>query len=275
MRNVRSFSVRPALPEKLASLRDIAMNLWWAWTQEARDLFVRIDRDLWERTSHNPCMMLGLVSQERLNTLVADGGFIAHLERVKNRLDAYMRGEGSNYYRENFSDQPRVNTAYFCAEFGLHESLPIYSGGLGLLAGDHMKAASGLALPFTGVGLFYHNGYFRQYLNSEGFQQEYLQGLDFNNLPAQLEYGTDGKPLEISVEFPGRTVYAQVWRVQVGRVKLMLLDSRVDKNLPQDRMITDQLYGGDHEHRIQQEILLGVGGVRALRALGLEPQVCT
>jgi len=272
MRTVRTFTVVPALPKRLSALRDVANNLWWTWTQEARDVFVRIDRDAWEASGHNPIAMFGRVSQKRFRELSEDDGFLAHLDRVKLNLDAYMSSK--TWYDQVNAGKPKISIAYFCAEFGLHESLPIYSGGLGLLAGDHLKAASGLGIPLMGIGLFYHNGYFRQYLNHEGFQQEYLAPNDFYNLPCLLERGKDGKPLMVSVDFPGRKVYAQIWRVQVGRVPLYLLDTRIDENKPEDRSITDQLYGGDHEHRIKQEIVLGIGGLRAMRALGVEPEVC-
>ena len=271
MRNVRTYTVVPSFPTRLNSLRDIALNLWWTWNQEARDLFVRIDREVWEATGHNPIAMFGRVSQDRLNALAKDADFLSHMDRVKKELDAYMVAK--TWYTENYADKKKTSVAYFSAEFGIHECLPIYSGGLGLLAGDHLKAASGLGIPLVGVGLFYHNGYFRQYLNHEGFQQEYLFGNDFYNLPCTLERGTDGKPLITNVDFPGRKVHAQIWRVQVGRVPLYLLDTRIDLNRPEDRVITDQLYGGDHEHRIKQELILGVGGVRALRLLGRDPEV--
>ena len=272
MRTVRTFTVVPALPKRLSALRDIANNLWWTWTQEARDVFIRIDRDAWESSGHSPIAMFGRVSQNRLKELSEDEGFLAQLDRVKQNLQDYLTAQ--TWYDQVIEDKPRTSIAYFCAEFGMHESLPIYSGGLGLLAGDHLKAASGLGIPLVGIGLFYYNGFFRQYLNHEGWQQEYLHGNDFYNLPCSLECGSDGKPLLISVDFPGRKVYAQIWRIQIGRVPLYLLDTRIDQNQVEDRAITDQLYGGNHEHRLQQEIVLAVGGIRALRALGREPEVC-
>ncbi|HYF52138.1 MAG TPA: alpha-glucan family phosphorylase [Planctomycetota bacterium] len=271
MRTVRTFTVVPALPARLSALREIANNLWWSWNQEAREVFTRIDRDAWEASYHNPIAMFSRVSQKRLKELERDEGFLAHLDRVKQQLDAYMTAR--TWYHTKAGETKKTNIAYFCAEFGVHECLPIYSGGLGLLAGDHLKAASGLGVPLVGVGLFYHNGYFRQYLNHEGWQQEFLAGNDFYNLPCTLET-KDGKPIVVDVDLPGRRVYAQIWRVQVGRVPLYLLDTRIDQNKIEDRAITDQLYGGDHEHRLKQEIVLGVGGIRALRALGIEPQVC-
>jgi len=272
MRTVRTFTVVPYLPPRLAALRDIANNLWWSWTLDARDLFIRIDREAWESAKHNPVVMFGQVRQERLKVLSEDEGFIAHLDRVKKALDDYLAAK--TWYDHAIGNRRRARIAYFCAEFGLHECLQIYSGGLGLLSGDHLKAASGIGLPLVGVGLFYYNGYFRQYLNPEGWQQEFNQAQDAYNLPCTLERGSDRKPKLISVDMPGRKVFAQIWRVQVGRVPLFLLDSRVEQNRVEDRAITDQLYGGDFEHRIRQEILLGIGGLRALRALGHEPEVC-
>ncbi|MFH0937718.1 MAG: alpha-glucan family phosphorylase [Planctomycetota bacterium] len=272
MHNVRTFTVVPRLPERLGALRDIANNLWWTWNQEARDVFIRIDQKAWEVTNHNPIAMFTLVGQKRLKQLSEDDSFLAHLDRVKQNLETYM--SATTWYQQQLKGRRSVSIAYFCAEFGLHESVPIYSGGLGLLAGDHLKAASGLGIPLAGVGLFYYNGYFRQYLNPEGWQQEFSQGLDFYNLPATLERGKDGRPLLVDVDLPSRRVFAQIWRVQVGRIPLYLLDARIDQNRIEDRTITDQLYGGDHEHRIKQEILLGIGGIRALRALGREPEIC-
>ena len=271
MRNVRTYTVVPALPERLAALREIACNLWWCWTREARQLFIDIDRDLWESSGHNPLILLGRVSPDKLKELTEDNGFLAALDRVKSSLDEYMAGE--TWHSQLTPGKRTPSIAYFSAEFGLHECLPIYSGGLGLLAGDHLKAASALGIPLVAVGLFYYNGYFRQYLNHEGYQQEYLYPNDFYNLPCELQTGPDGKPLLISVDYPGRKVWAQIWKVQVGRIPLYLLDTKIDANSGEDKAITDQLYGGDHEHRLKQEILLGIGGVRALRALGREPEV--
>jgi starch phosphorylase len=271
MRTVRTFTVAPALPARLSALKDIANNLWWCWSQDAREIFIRVDRVAWETAYHNPIAMFSRVSQSRLKELTEDEGFLAQMDRVKQELDDYMNTK--TWAHTQLEGKEPVRIAYFCAEFGIHESLPIYSGGLGLLAGDHLKAASGLGIPLVGIGLFYHNGYFRQYLNPEGWQQEYLAGNDFYNLPCTLEI-RNGKPLLVDVDLPGRRVFAQIWKVQVGRVPLYLLDTRIDENAVEDRSITDQLYGGDHEHRIKQELILGIGGLRALRALGIEPQVC-
>jgi glycogen phosphorylase len=271
-RRVRPYTVMPFLPKPIAALRDVAYNLWWTWAQDARELFVRVDQQLWDSSGHNPVAMLGRIGQERLEQVAEDDGFLAHLERVKHDLDAYMTAK--TWYDHQAEGKKRTSIAYFSAEFGIHECMPIYSGGLGVLAGDHLKSASGLGLPLVGVGLAYYNGYCRQYLNADGWQQEFLQFNDFYNLAATLERDKNGQPILVALEFPGREVKVQIWRVQVGRVPLFLLDTRIEANRPEDRGITDQLYGGDHEHRIQQELVLGVGGYRALRALGREPEVC-
>ncbi len=273
MRPSHTFRVIPLLPARLERLRDLACNLWWAWNHEAIDLFRRLDRDLWESTGHNPVLMLGTIRQERLEQVAEDDGFMAHLERVWREFDRYMQSKGTWYHKVH-GRQDGLLIAYFSAEFGLTESLSIYAGGLGILAGDHLKSASDLGLPLVGVGLLYQQGYFRQYLNPDGWQQELYPDNDFYNLPVTLERQLSGAPLLVEVEYPGRTVKAQVWRVQVGRVPLYLLDTNIECNQPADRDITDQLYGGDDDMRIRQEVLLGIGGVRMLRALGLQPTVC-
>jgi starch phosphorylase len=272
--------VIPSLPARLERLRDLAHNLWWAWNHEAIDLFRRLDRDLWESTGHNPVLMLGTIRQERLVRMAEDDGFLAHCDRVCREFDRY-RERRSTWYQKTVGrtgesqgqDGSGHRIAYFSAEFGLTESLGIYAGGLGILAGDHLKSASDLGLPMVGVGLLYQKGYFHQYLNPDGWQQELYPDNDFYNLPLTLERELSGAPLRVEVEYPGRVVKAQVWRAQVGRVPLYLLDSNVDENRPDDRDITDQLYAGDHDLRIRQEILLGIGGIRALEALGLRPTV--
>jgi starch phosphorylase len=273
MRPSHTFRVIPSLPAKLEGLRDLASNLWWSWNHEAIELFRRLDRDLWESTGHNPVLILGTIRQERLEQVAEDDGFIAHCQRVCRAFDRYMKSR-STWYHKTYGEDDGYRIAYFSAEFGLTESLSIYAGGLGILAGDHLKSASDLGLPFVGVGLLYQQGYFHQYLNPDGWQQELYPENDFYNLPVALERKLSGEPLLIEVEYPGRTVKAQVWRAQVGRVPLYLLDTNVEANQPEDRDITDQLYGGDHDLRIRQEIMLGIGGIRALEALGLRPTVC-
>lgn len=267
------YTVIPRMPDRLKELLRIGMNLWWTWDPEAIDLFRRLDpkRLLWERCYANPIRMLGLVSQERLGELTTDEGFLAHLERVGAKLSSYM--ERPTWFAQAHAGSG-LRVAYFCAEFGIVEGLRLYSGGLGILAGDHLKSASDLGIPMVAVGLLYRRGYFRQYLNADGWQQEQYPEADYYTLPLTLEQRPDGSPMAVEVEFPGRKVQAQVWRAQVGRVPLYLLDTDLESNRPEDRAITGYLYGGDRDLRVRQEILLGVGGVRALEALGVEPTVC-
>ncbi len=217
--------------------------------------------------------MLGLMDQGQLQALCRDESVMAHLERTTRELEAYMRSE-STWYRRTHGQVEGLRVAYFSAEFGLAECLSIFAGGLGVLAGDHLTSASDLGVPLVAVGLLYQQGYFRQYLNAAGWQQESYQDNDFQNLPLSLERQPDGRPVTIHVTYDGRSVTAQVWRAQVGRVPLYLLDTHPAENRKEDRDITDQLYGGDLEMRLKQEILLGIGGYRALLALGIEPTVC-
>ncbi len=269
---IRPFTVVPSLPEPLQFLEQLAYNLWWAWHMEGIDMFRRLDRDLWEKCGHNPVLMLGQLPQSRLEQAAADEGFLAQLERVKSLFQEHC--DRRSWYDKNFGHLNGIRIAYFSAEFGLTEALPIYSGGLGVLAGDHLKSASELGLPLVGVGLLYRQGYFRQYLNADGWQQETYPGNDFYTIPVRQVADKDGRAVTVEVEYPGRKVRAQVWRVMVGRVPLFLLDTNLDENSPEDRQITWQLYGGDSENRIRQEILLGIGGIRALTALGIQPTVC-
>jgi starch phosphorylase len=272
MKPIRTFTIVPSLPAPLERLRDLAYNVRWAWSHETIELFRRLDSDLWEATQHNPVLMLGTIDQGQLAAAATDVGFLAHLERVSQDLDAYMTSE-SDWFRRTHGAVEGPLVAYFSAEFGVTECLSIFAGGLGALAGDHLKSASDLGVPLIGVGLLYQQGYLRQYLNEAGWQQEAYEDNDFHNLPLNPERQTDGMPLSIEVSYPGRQVTAQVWRVQVGRVALFLLDTNVLANRLEDRDITYQLYGGDLEMRIEQEIMLGIGGYRVLEALGLEPTV--
>ena len=271
MQPLKSFTIIPSLPEKLSPMREIAYNLWWAWDREAIDMFYRLDRNLWEETGHNPVKLLGQISQNRLNQRAEDDGYVAVVERVAKKLETYLKA--NTWYEKKYGDNKDIKIAYFSAEFGLTECLQNYSGGLGVLAGDHMKSASELGLPLVGVGLLYQVGYFHQYLNADGWQNELYPENDFYNLPIQLVRNQDDEPLIIEVDFPGRKVFAQIWRVQVGRVQLYLLDTNIAQNRDADQNITDELYGGNDENRIQQEIMLGIGGIRALKALGLHPSV--
>jgi starch phosphorylase len=274
LRPYRTFTVVPSLPPRLSPLHELAYNLWWTWNLDAVDLFRRLDRDLWEDSGHNPVLMLGSIKQSRLEEAANDDGFLSHMMRIYQALNHYM-GSGDTWFKKsNGADLGDLKIAYFSAEFGITECLPIYSGGLGILAGDHLKSASDLGMPLVGVGILYQEGYFRQYLNADGWQQESYPLNDFHTMPVQVERGRDGNPVTVEVQFPGRAVVAQVWRAQVGRVPLYLLDTNLAVNRPEDRDITDRLYGGDLDMRIRQEIVLGIGGMRALSALGIEPTVC-
>jgi starch phosphorylase len=271
-RSIRTFTVLPHLPERLQALQKLAYNLWWCWNHEAVSLFRRIDEDQFAAVENSPVKLLGAIEQSRLELLQRDDGFLAHMDRVEEALNHYM--SSATWFQETYGDTPPCRVAYFSAEFGIHESIPIYSGGLGVLAGDHLKAASDLGVPLTGVGLMYREGYFRQYLNIDGWQQERYPENDFFNLPLIPETNEDGTPILVGIPFPGRDVWARVWRIQVGRVPLYLLDTNIPKNNPEDRLITARLYGGDQDMRIRQEMILGMGGIRALRALGKLPTVC-
>jgi glycogen phosphorylase len=271
-RKLHRFTVVPSLPKELSGLRDIAYNLWWTWEPEAIGLFRRLDQDLWLATRHNPAKMLGALQQSRIKEVLADDGFLAHLSRVEEKLREYMNGK--TWYAKARNGTSSLKIAYFSMEFGLHESMPIYSGGLGILSGDHLKSASDLGIPLVGVGLIYRQGYFRQYLNIEGWQQEIYPENDFYNMPMKLECDRDGKPRIVEMELGGHMVSVRIWRVQVGRVPLFLLDTNLEENSWEVRKITAQLYGGDQEMRIRQEMVLGIAGVRALRALGIDPAVC-
>jgi starch phosphorylase len=272
MPTLRRFTVVPRLPQPLERLRDIAHNLWWTWAPVARELFVRIEPELWEKVHGNPIELLSRVPQERLDELSTDDAFVSHLEAAWSTFERYMSREG--WFSRRFPESAKATIAYFSMEYGLHESLPIYSGGLGVLAGDHLKTASDLGLPLVGVGLAYAEGYFRQVLNDDGWQQERYPVNDWHRLPVQPVLDGGGKQMVIHVVYPYGTVHAQLWRVQVGRVPLYLLDTNLAENTPADRSITGPLYGGDQEFRVRQEIMLGIGGVHALEAVGLSPTVC-
>ena len=271
LRPHRVYNVVPSLPASLAALEPLSRNLWWSWNPDAIELFLRLDRDLWEQYRHNPIRLLGAVRQERLEHLAQDDGFIAHLERVWAAFQAYVDNKDTWY--ANHCRSENLSVAYFSAEFGITECVPNYSGGLGILSGDHLKSASDLGLPLVGVGLLYQQGYFRQYLNVDGWQQESYPINDFYTMPMSLVQGEDGVPIHIQVDYPGRAVTAQVWLVEVGRISLYLLDTNISENSADDRGITSQLYGGYDDMRIQQEIMLGIGGIRTLWAMGMEPNV--
>jgi glycogen phosphorylase len=271
---VATVNVVPKLPRKLKRLEELAYNLRWAWDFDTITLFRRLDPDLWVETRRNPVWMLGLVSQERLNEVQKDAAFMAHYNRVLEGFDGYI-GSKDTWYLNHYNHKDEPIIAYFSMEFGLTECLANYSGGLGVLSGDHLKSASDLGLPLVGVGLLYQEGYFQQYLNADGYQQESYPINDYPNLPVSLQRDKDGVPIKISVPLPGRELFAQIWKVEVGRIKLFLLDTNIPDNpRKEDRNLTDRLYGGDRRSRIRQEILMGIGGIRALETLGLRPTIC-
>ncbi len=265
------YKVIPNIPPGLDALRRLAYNICFSWKDEIQDLFQRINPRLWEECSHNPVLMLGLVSQDRLDELSSDSNFLAQLDRVTQNFDRYL-SQPRIRAEEYFPEIP-FQIAYFSAEFGLTKCLPIYSGGLGVLAGDTLKSASDLNVPLVGVGLLYQEGYFRQYLTADGWQMETYLLNDFDNMPVDLVRDEKGRPLTVSVNLGGQNVDILIWRINAGRVPLYMLDTNLGTNPPEYRRITAQLYGGDREMRLRQEIVLGIGGMRALKALGIDPAV--
>ena len=266
MKALRSFTVRPSLPPELAPLEELAMNLRWSWDERTRDLFRWVDPDVWDATVHDPVRLLGVVSRERFEALVDDAAFMRFLAEVREELQRYL--DGDRWFQTRAGTSALRSVAYFSPEFGIAEALPQYSGGLGVLAGDHLKAASDLGLPLVGIGLFYRHGYFRQSLSADGWQTERYPDLD----PHAMALTPCGD-LRVEIDLAGTPLVARVWQAEVGRVPLYLLDADVEDNPPELRGVTDRLYGGDTEHRLRQEILLGIGGVRALDALGVDAQV--
>src|SRR5215475_4934035 len=261
---LKEFLVRPALPEALQRLSEIGVNLLWSWDHNLRALFRRLDPVIWMESNHNPIVMLGRVPQQALERAANDPRFIVLYRRACDTMDAYL------------ATRPKSNmlVAYFSMEYGLLDCMPIYSGGLGVLSGDHLKASSDAALPLVGVGLLYQKGYFQQSLGPDGWQYERTPVNDFYSLPVTPETRPDGSELLVDVMLAGTPVFLKVWRIDVGRVKLYLLDSNIPQNAaPEHREITNQLYGGDRHTRMRQEIVLGIGGLRALKAVGVQPTV--
>src|SRR4051812_5511137 len=263
VRALRRFTVRAALPEPLAPLSQLVMNLRWSWHAETRDLFEALDPELWRACKGDPVKVLGEVSAERLAQLARDRKFVRRMQDVVDDLHEYLTAP--HWYQSLGEDAP-ATIAYFSAEFGISEVLPQYSGGLGILAGDHLKAASDLGVPLVGVGLLYRAGYFAQGLSANGWQLEHYPSLDPHGLPLKQLRHNDGSTVVVAVPLPeGRTLHAHVWRGEGGRGAPPLLASDIDENAPAERSVTDRLYGGDEDHRLRQEMLLGIGGVRALR----------
>ncbi len=271
MKPFHSFVVTANLPARIAKLKELAYNYWWCWNSDAREVFVRIDRKIWEEVNHNPVLLINKTPQATLKKLAESQDFVSFLDYIHDKFVSYMKSD--TYYRSKHISTKGV-IAYFSPEYGINESLPNYSGGLGVLAGDHLKSASDLGLPLVGVGLLYQQGYFRQYLTQNGWQNEQYIYNDFFSLPITIVRDSNDEPLKVSVKLPYGDVFAQVWKINIGRTYLYLLDTNIVENALQEyREITDQLYGGDRETRIQQEMILGIGGMRAIDAMGYQLDV--
>ena len=270
MRSIQTFQVFPYIPEPLAFLETLSRNLWWSWNQNAIELFRRVNPPLWEASGRNPIVFATLIPQERLEELAVDDSYLAHLDQVRRRFENRVLNQTDG---ESPWDEGEL-VAYFSMEFGIHETLPLFAGGLGILAGDHLKAASGMKIPLVGVGLLYREGYFRQFLDNDGWQQEEYPETDLFHLPVTKEKDSQGDDMVICLTAAGQDIRALVWKVQVGRIPLILLDTNLHDNPPEIRDITARLYSGEQPIRLAQEVLLGIGGMRALEALGIQPTVC-
>lgn len=268
---IRAFRVVPTLPETLRPILSLAYNLRYSWNQNTLRLFQHVDLDLWEAVHHNPVELLSRLSQGRILELLDDEGFLSQMRKCAEDMEDYMAETG--VYSFLLERPVDFSIAYFSMEYGITESLPVYSGGLGILAGDHLKSASDLRLPLVGVGLMYRHGYFTQYLSGDGWQQEESTDNDFYHMSLSLEQDDRGQPVKVAIPLGAKECVAQVWKAQVGRVPLLLLDTNVEENAPPERGITAGLYAGNIEDRLRQEIVLGIGGVRALEALGQDPIV--
>lgn len=264
--------LKKKLPPKIRQLEDLAYNLWWSWNPEARALFRHLDYPLWSRTNHNPVQMLNEISVTELEAVAKDSLFFRHYTKVMLAFNREMEN-GHAWFQHSHPELSGRQIAYFSAEFGIHNSLPIYSGGLGILSGDHAKEASDLGIPLIGVGFMYPQGYFRQRIPSHGWQESVYEQLDLSQAPIVKMRQEDGTDVKVSVHVGDNTVWARVWRVNVGRTPLYLLDTDVDDNDPWDKELSARLYSGDTELRVRQELMLGIGGVRALRQLGYQPSV--
>jgi starch phosphorylase len=265
-------TVVPKLPERINKLNELAYNLWWSWNTHAVSVFESIDQELWIECEENPVRFLQQVSSKKLEAAADNHEYLLIYDNIINQFNTYMNADDTWFIR-NFPDKKDNIIAYFSAEYGLHETLPMYSGGLGILSGDHCKSASDLGLPFVAVGLLYKQGYFRQQLNQEGWQEAKFIKQNISELPIQATKDQNGNDVIISTDFPGRTVHAKVWEIHVGRIKIYMMDTDIPENNFDDRHITSILYGGEQEMRISQEIILGIGGIKMLDALGIKPSV--
>lgn len=271
MQPLQIYTVVPKLPEKLQPLKILASNLYFSWQHEIEEFFAQMDRDLWEKSEHNPIWFLNHLPQNTLEELADDEFFLDRLSTITAGLEKYLAKRGPLTGLDVQENGPVV--AYFSAEYGIAQCLPVYSGGLGILAGDHLKSASDLNVPLVGIGLCYQQGYFRQYLTHDGWQQERYQPNDFDQMPLTAVLDLEGQPLKVRIMMQDRPLYFRIWKAEVGRIPLYLMDTNVPENSVDRREITAQLYGGDLEMRLKQEFLLGIGGVKALDALGLNPKV--
>ena len=265
-------TVTPQLPERIKDLSKIANNLWWTWNSEFLRLFKQIDIDLWEKVEKNPVKFLKLVSQDKLNDITQDNTFLKQYDELQNNFNNYMNSKNT-WFSKTYPNNKKDLIAYFSAEYGLDEIVQIYSGGLGVLSGDHLKSASDLGIPLVAVGLLYKNGYFHQKINAYGEQETEYRNLDISSLPIKEVKNDKNEDLIVDVKMPKGTLYLKVWRINVGRVNLYLMDSDIDKNIEEYRSITSTLYGGNQETRMQQEIVLGMAGTKLLNVLGLNPTV--
>lgn len=271
MKQIQTFQIFPAIPNALAFLGVLSRNMWWSWQQDAIELFRRIDPRLWEASGRNPIRFATLLPQQRLEELALDDSFLAHLKRVEELFVSQVQAPAEKNGRAYPAEDP---IAYFSMEYGIHESLPLFAGGLGVLAGDHLKASSALALPLVGVGMLYRQGYFRQFLNQDGWQQEENPETDLYQIPLARAKDPAGQKVRVSIDGPSGDIFVEVWQIMIGRIPLYLLDTNLVQNTPEHREITTRLYAGDPIRRLAQEVVLGIGGMKALATLGIHPTVC-
>ncbi|MCH2175465.1 MAG: alpha-glucan family phosphorylase [Lentisphaeria bacterium] len=268
---IKSFTVLPDTPKKLNPLSELANNMYFSWNHDVQELFEELDPELWKVTHSNPSRMLCELPQERLNEVAKDKVYVAKMEKVYADFKSYMKAD--TWYSKKYKSETSNEIVYFCCEYGIHESFPNYSGGLGILAGDHMKSASDLGLPLIGIGLLYYKGYFHQSLNKEGRQQESYLDNDWLSIPVNLEKDENGEAHKVCIRIAGQDVWFQIWSVNVGRIKIYMLDTNIDENTLENRVITKMLYDPDRHIRVCQEYLLGIGGMMALEKLGLAPKI--
>lgn len=265
-------TVKPQLPERISYLSNIANNLWWSWNTNALRLYDYIDPVLFAKVGKNPVKFLSRINQKRLVEVSNDADFLKDYDLIVDNFKSYLTTEDT-YYNSHFPNNKNDVIAYFSAEYGIDEILPIYAGGLGILSGDHCKSASDLGIPFVPIGLLYKQGYFHQLINKDGSEMFDYSPTSIEDLPIIPVLDENGNDLIISVEFPGRIVYLKIWSIDIGRIKLYLMDSDINLNAPTDRGLTLKLYGGNQEMRISQEIILGIGGMTLLKTLGISPSL--